>query len=441
MEFQLKKSERVYVRVNGDMREYPSQVEAVEYLESEERSWRWLLKLPSLYLDAATEMYDELFRKPIEGGLTLVRGGVKNVELGGKKKHISVGSAENILIGKTRDEYGDLTAALVLLYLNKNTRSFLVSSLTIKRMVDNPNLAFERSVAIQIGLSLQDFVPMAVDSRSSELRHQVERFSEHTSLVRNAVNGYASDLTDEIIASKERISELGKSIGKSYARRKKVYSHFATKARQSAKASIEETKAALDSAKAAYHDQVDLNASVQYWTVRRRSHSVFKFVWFFAVVMSMVTTFLSMLAYYGYGGAAGLSHMLRQQAPAEVVMQAAASPAVTAKILGQNASDLSLAVADLAGAALLITLLGVIIKITLRQFNTHSHLSLEAAERITFTKTYLALLNEGKLKSDEDRRLILESLFRSTQSGAVAEIPFSSPVELILKTLGEKKSL
>jgi hypothetical protein len=436
----LKKLERVYVRVNGDMREYPSAVEAIEYLESEERSWRWLLKLPSLYLDAATEMYEELFKKPVEGPLTLLSGGVRSVELGSKRKHLETGSAESILIGKTRQEYGDLTAALVLLFLNKNTRSLLTNSPTIKKLVDNPNLAFERTVAIQIGLSLQDFVPLAVDSRSLELRRQVERFTEHTSLVRNAVNGYASDLTDEIIASKARINELGKSIGRSYARRKKVYSHFASKARQNAKVSIEETKAALDSAKAAYHDQVDLNASVQYWTVRRRSHSIFKFIWFIAVVVSMVTTFLSMLAYYGYGGAAGLSHMLREKAPAEAVNQVAASPGVTAKILGQNASDLSLAVADLAGAALLITLLGVIIKITLRQFNTHSHLSLEAAERITFTKTYLALLNEGKLKSDEDRRLILESLFRSTQSGAVAEIPFSSPVELILKTLGDKKA-
>lgn len=436
----MKKSERVYLRVNGDLREYPSVVEAVEFLESEERSWRWLLKLPSLYLDAATEMYEELFKKPIEGLLNLINGGVNSIELGGRRQHIEMGSAESILIRKARDEYGDLTAALVLLFLNKNTRSLLTNSQTIKKLVDNPNLAYERSVAIQIGLSLQNFVPMAVDSRSSELRHQVERFSEHTALVRNAVNGYASDLTDEIIASKARINELGKSIGKSYARRKKVYSQYAIKARQNAKKSMEETKAALDSAKAAYHDQVDLNASVQYWTVRRRSHSIFKFVWFIAVVVSMVTTFLSMLAYYGYGGAAGLSHMLREKAPADVVIQASASPTVTAKILGQNASDLSLAVADLAGAALLITLLGVIIKITLRQFNTHSHLSLEAAERITFTKTYLALLNEGKLKSDEDRRLILESLFRSTQSGAVAEIPFSSPVELILKTLGDKKT-
>lgn len=103
-------------------------------------------------------------------------------------------------------------------------------------------------------------------------------------------------------------------------------------------------------------------------------------------------------------------------------------------------SELTLAVADLAGAALLITLLGIIIKITLRQFNTHSYLALEAEERITFTKTYLALLNEGKLKSEEDRKLVLESLFRSTKSGAVEEIPFSSPLELILKTIGDKKS-
>ena len=88
---------------------------------------------------------------------------------------------------------------------------------------------------------------------------------------------------------------------------------------------------------------------------------------------------------------------------------------------------------------MLITLFGALIKITLRQFNTHSHMALDAAERITFTKTYLALLNEGKLKADEDRRLILESLFRSSQPGSLAEIPFSSPIEPVLKTLTDKK--
>lgn len=436
----MNKAKSSFVIVNSDSREYSSNNEILDYLESEAEGWRWLIDLPSLYQEAGEEIFKELFKSPIDEAKHLLRGSVRKVSLGGLHKYVEVNSSEGVLVRRTRQEYGDLAAALCLVYLNKNNRNLLLGNPVVKKFVENPNLAFDRSVAIQVVLSLHDFISEAWDARSSELRNQLERFSEHTALARNAVNGYAADLTEEIIASKARVDSLGMALGKAYARRKKVYSQFAAKARQAAKNSVQETVDALESAKAAYHDQVDLNASVQYWSVRKDSHSLFKFIWFFAVVVSMVSTFISMLAYYGYGGAAGLSHMLREQSSAEALNQVSIVPSATSRVLfGQNATELSLAIADLAGAALLITLFGVIIKITLRQFNTHSHLSLEAAERITFKKTYLALLNEGKLKSDEDRRLILESLFRSTQSGSIAEIPFSSPIELILKTLGEKK--
>ena len=432
--------EGVSIRVNGILREFSSRVDLMAYLAFEEKSWEWLHNLPALHRDAGAEIYEVLFRKPIQDLRELLAETTKSDLARPDNLFIEGASAEGVLINKARMEYGEITAALALLYLNKETRLAISAVQKIKKFADNPNLAFDRSVAIQIALSLQDFMPTALDARSIALRTQLERFSEHTVLAKNAVNSYAAEFTEEVSASKAKLENLGHTIGKSYVRRRKVYSAFAAKARLEAKRSVQDAIEALDSAKAAYHDQVDLNASVQYWTARRRSHSFFKSVWFLAVVASMTLTFLSMLAYYGYGGAAGLSHLIREQHPVEISLQASAPGAASPKmILGQNASELSLAAADLAGAALLITLLGVIIKITLRQFNTHSHLSLEASERITFTKTYLALLNEGKLKSDEDRRLILESLFRSTQSGAVAEIPFSSPIELILKTLSEKR--
>lgn len=433
--------EGVSIRVNGNLREFSSRVDLMAYLAFEEKTWEWLQNLPALHRDAGTEIYEVLFHQPIEALRELLNGATKSDLAKPDNLFIESASAEGVLIKKTQKEYGEITAALALLYLNKETRLAISAAPKIKKFADSPNLAFDRSVAIQIALSLQEFMPTALDARSIALRTQLDRFAEHTVLAKNAVNSYAAEFTEEVSASKTKLENLGHTIGKSYVRRRKVYSAFAAKARLEAKRSVQDAIEALDSAKAAYHDQVDLNASVQYWSARRRSHSFFKSLWFLAVVASMSLTFVSMLAYYGYGGAAGLSHLIREQHPVEISLPQTAPGAASPPkmILGQNASDLSLAAADLAGAALLITLLGVIIKITLRQFNTHSHLSLEAAERITFTKTYLALLNEGKLKSDEDRRLILESLFRSTQSGAVAEIPFSSPIELILKTLSEKR--
>ena len=302
----------------------------------------------------------------------------------------------------------------------------------------------------------------------------MERFVSHAELATDAVNNYVTDIIDSTSSAKSDIDNLANSLTAAYFRRRKRYSAYIIKVRDSARESVSEVISTLASAKAAYHDQVDLDASVQYWSVRRRNHSIFKVVWFFAVLLSMVVMFGSVLGYYGAGGAVGLSSMIHQQRMEESMfinppsigldsplssMQttklaftppklapiasessaASLTPSSPIAVAGHTRSELTLAVADIAGAALLITLLGILIKITLRQFNTHSYLALEAEERITFTKTYLALLNEGKLKSEDDRKLVLESLFRSTKSGAVEEIPFSSPLELIFKTIGDKK--
>lgn len=446
------------LRLNGEKKIFKGYDELSAYLALQVKHWKWLAKLPDPYRDEGKAIFEIYFLNPIhEVETSVINSSLREIRLGSEKMpFILYDSDEGYLISKTREEYGDITAALTIIYLNSHTRNAIHRDGRISNFAQNDRLSFERSVAIQIAISLKGLSSIGLDARSSVMRETLERFVSHAELATDAVNNYVTDIIESTSSMKSNVDDLANAITANYLRRRKRYSAYLIKMRDSARSAVTEATSTLASAKNAYHDQVDLDASVQYWSARKRSHSTFKVVWFFAVLLSMVVMFGSVLSYYAAGGAVGLSNLFHQQriednelvqklatpssAPISndsILTSSVSSPSISLPTLKR--SELTLAVADLAGAALLITLLGIIIKITLRQFNTHSYLALEAEERITFTKTYLALLNEGKLKSEEDRKLVLESLFRSTKSGAAEEIPFSSPLELILKTIGDKK--
>ena len=54
-------------------------------------------------------------------------------------------------------------------------------------------------------------------------------------------------------------------------------------------------------------------------------------------------------------------------------------------------------------------------------FLNHQHLGTDAAQRVTMVQTYLALIESDKLPKDEDRKLILQSLFRPGSDGIVKD--------------------
>jgi hypothetical protein len=60
------------------------------------------------------------------------------------------------------------------------------------------------------------------------------------------------------------------------------------------------------------------------------------------------------------------------------------------------------------------------IRVLVRNYLSHVHLSHDAEERIAMMKTYLALLEEGKLE-DKHRNLILQALFRPASTGIVKD--------------------
>ncbi len=67
----------------------------------------------------------------------------------------------------------------------------------------------------------------------------------------------------------------------------------------------------------------------------------------------------------------------------------------------------------------LFTIWGV--RLVVRMFLSHIHLATDAAERVVMVKTYLSLIEGDRVKSVEDRQLILQALFRPASDGIVKD--------------------
>jgi hypothetical protein len=69
-----------------------------------------------------------------------------------------------------------------------------------------------------------------------------------------------------------------------------------------------------------------------------------------------------------------------------------------------------------------VAVLGVwLVRIMVRMFLSDLHLTTDAAERVTMVQTYLSLVEGGKLTQDEERKLVLQPLFRPGADGMVKD--------------------
>lgn len=88
------------------------------------------------------------------------------------------------------------------------------------------------------------------------------------------------------------------------------------------------------------------------------------------------------------------------------------------------------------GVVVLIGVIGVwAIRLIVRMFLSHIHLSTDAAERVTMVKTYLSLVEAGGTLSDDDRKLILQAVFRPASDGLVKDEGLPHPLlEMLTRT-------
>ena len=78
-------------------------------------------------------------------------------------------------------------------------------------------------------------------------------------------------------------------------------------------------------------------------------------------------------------------------------------------------------VSKLITAAILTTFGIWIVRTCANLFMAHTHLRTDAQERRTMMHTYLALLRRGQGPKEDERQLILQTLFRPSTTGMIKE--------------------
>lgn len=156
--------------------------------------------------------------------------------------------------------------------------------------------------------------------------------------------------------------------------------------KQSFDAELANAKADLENLTKTYDDKLALQASVRYWGIQHQSHAIKARQFAIALAISTVAILAVIILY---------------------------------SIFGLDKPFKEIPVSRLLTAAAITTFGIWIIKILANIFMSHLHLATDAQERRTMIHTYLALTRKGQGPREEDRQLILQTLFRPSTTDMI----------------------
>ena len=248
-----------------------------------------------------------------------------------------------------------------------------------------------------------------------EIGSNLQHYSDSASNVFNSLDNKKDELHDWIHnfkANLEEEKEIASSKSKDTFNKllKKSIQHKRSVTKK-VNQDIQESKARLALSEKTYNEKVALNESVGYWGAKETLHSDEMRNWGISLIASMILTLILPLF---------VSVTIHDYTKADV------------------ADKLFFGVVNpLSATGLLITLslCTYAIRFCSRQFSSAKHLKLEATERKTMIRTYLALMNEDKLKEAEDRKVALDTMFRPSQTGIVADNQSVMPTDSVIKVL------
>ena len=153
---------------------------------------------------------------------------------------------------------------------------------------------------------------------------------------------------------------------------------------------VAEHKDEMEKLRKTFREEIALRAPAEYWEAKRVGHQLMTRI-FGGISFGSIAVSAIVLGYF--------IHDLLGQTPQ-----------------GQVPESWKVAMLVLIG---LFTVWGI--RLLVRMFLSHLHLSTDAAERVVMVKTYLSLLEGDHLSGNEDRQLILQALFRPASDGIVKD--------------------
>lgn len=204
--------------------------------------------------------------------------------------------------------------------------------------------------------------------------------------------------TEELLGEKTAVIEalhreyasLRSAIESTDMEHKKGFEELSRNAQQAHESALKTHQDEMATLQKTFRESMTLRAPVEYWGDRKTHHE----------------TRAVVLGRWAFGSLAGLGVIL------------GAIGYWVFSTLPQDGKPESWKVALMV----LVGILGVwTVRLIVRMFLSHTHLATDAAERVTMVKTYLSLLEGAKLPSDDDRKLVLQTLFRTASDGIVKD--------------------
>lgn len=432
--------------------EFPDKDYAIEFLRNERHKWHWLTELPTHLLKAAKEIQTILLDHPVFGAeIALNEQAVFTVNIGTKTEpFITSTSEEGKFINDAASNFSYIVAFFSIIYSNEHIRYIAYNNAIISETLRMQRFDYERTTAINLSLVLGNYEKFMGTRRQSVfqeiLREQRNDQKEYRANFNEIAESFKTLVKEHSQQARLHINE-SQSILHRRIKAINVLSKRGTRNINAAAKSAKETHDAalerLQAADAAYTGQLELKYSVTYWNGRKLAHTLSKYGWLLGVIFSLLLMLSVVGLYFANGGLTTISENLSKRLPSSFLILSDPDKQIEIQSSSLHTAFSKSEVASLAtnitGAILLITILSIFIRITLRQFSIHTQYALEASERVTFIKTYLALMLEKQIKSDEDRKLILECIFKSTIGAPASEIAFSLPIDSMMKVLGERK--
>lgn len=171
---------------------------------------------------------------------------------------------------------------------------------------------------------------------------------------------------------------------------------------------IETTEQELVNITTTYDQKLALQSSVSYWTNKKKGHTT---------------------AVIGFAAATGVTAILSALLVWFLIDHYLAIPISEAKLSG-------------FAIPVIFSTMGVwMTRLLSKIFISNLHLRTDAEERVTMINTYLAILRDGQGLEDDQKRLILTTLFRPSATGYIADDGPQSLNDLIKTTNSTAKSI
>lgn len=235
---------------------------------------------------------------------------------------------------------------------------------------------------------------------------------------------YITKRTDEEIEQieKENLSELEKKINSLDKEFEKSFKEKEEQLNALVEKSVKVEESAKN-AKNAFSEEHKLHAAREYWANKKSGHFNLAIGLFIAFLLLIIVTVL-----FSLNEAKEKKSSLVLSAPTKVIIDKNDSTVLNKAI---DKINTKIEIIDYLKYLFLITLVIWVSRILLKLTFSNLHLKEEAHEKETMILTYLALINDGGGLENEDRKLILEAIFRPSTNGLIKDESNVTLVDLI----------